>query len=93
MQVCFDEEQARKKWCPFARTVAFESQTDVSESAGTFNRPWEVEEGGAKTDCLCIASDCMAWRWAMTNINDGEGGLTPSGDTHGYCGLTRGPGK
>lgn len=34
----------------------------------------------------CVASNCMAWRFAKTNIDDGNGGLKPSGDTHGYCG-------
>jgi hypothetical protein len=39
----------------------------------------------------CIASACMAWRWVGTHISDGQDGLTPSNDTHGYCGLAGDP--
>lgn len=44
------------------------------------NRPWG-----------CRGSDCMAWRYVWTNIDDGAGGTMPSGDTHGYCGLAGPP--
>jgi hypothetical protein len=39
----------------------------------------------------CIGSRCMAWRWVETNVSDGRGGLKPSTDTHGYCGLAGKP--
>lgn len=41
----------------------------------------------SEPDRLCIGSECMAWRWVETHISDGQGGLTPSSETHGYCGL------
>lgn len=52
------EEEARKKWCPFARTGAFTDQDQMM--AVTVNRDPrdEVMDG-----CRCIASECMAWRW------------------------------
>jgi hypothetical protein len=39
----------------------------------------------------CQGSRCMAWRWVETHINDGQGGMKPSSDTHGYCGLAGKP--
>ena len=42
----------------------------------------------------CIASQCMAWRWVRTHINnpdDPGGDLIPSSRTYGYCGLAGRP--
>ena len=50
------EEQARNKWCPHARMT-----DDHSEASGGNNR-WLGVKG--QENCNCIASDCMAWRWA-----------------------------
>ena len=37
---------------------------------------------------LCIGSECMAWRWVRTHINDAPGEpMYESDNTHGYCGL------
>ncbi|WP_188260832.1 hypothetical protein [Azospirillum tabaci] len=49
------EEQARTKWCPKARA------SDQAEPPLSINR---VRTNKPDGDCLCIASDCMAWRWA-----------------------------
>ena len=36
----------------------------------------------------CIASQCMAWRWQPTHINNPEGGdMIWSARAYGYCGL------
>ena len=35
----------------------------------------------------CCGKACMAWRWVETHVNDGQGGMKPSSDTHGYCGM------
>ena len=61
------EENARKKWCPFART----SDGDASVS--------RFSQGGADSDCLCLASGCMAWRWLTVH------------EITGYCGLAAKP--
>lgn len=45
------EDQARTKWCPHAL------QSDTS--AG-YNR---TTKGAVLGTCLCVASECMAWRW------------------------------
>ena len=49
------EEQARTKWCPNARA------SDQQENPSAINR---ARVNRPDADCLCIASDCMAWRWA-----------------------------
>ena len=52
------EEQARQKWCPFVRTAWAMNAADDTAALCTANR------GNTDNDCLCIASDCMAWRGA-----------------------------
>lgn len=44
------EEEAKTKWCPFAR---------LSEMGGTYNRV------GPAAGLYCIASACMTWRWGI----------------------------
>lgn len=46
------EEEARKCWCPFART------SDVSCESAVNRTPSGMIDEGAR----CIASKCMAWR-------------------------------
>lgn len=49
------EEQAKKLWCPWARTS--------SAVGGSLNRDFK---GGPDSECRCIASQCMAWHWEGT---------------------------
>lgn len=59
------EEEAKTKWCPFARTLGTLSvqvhgiETVVAN--GPHNRGFAMD--GPLTKCLCIASACMAFRW------------------------------
>lgn len=48
------EEQARAKWCPHARTSW--------DGSPTYNRDSRV--GTLPPSTLCVASECMSWRWA-----------------------------
>lgn len=50
------EEDAKAKWCPFARTRGFATEAAV-------NRPFPGNTGDiVRDECTCIASACMAWR-------------------------------
>ncbi len=52
------EEEAKTKWCPFARTEVFDAQGGCSGG----NR------GGGITSC--IGSACMAWREAEPEFGE-----------------------
>ena len=75
------EDEARQKWCPMVRYVA--------SYKGTPTPPLNRAAGGNDvmlnpTNCQCIASDCMMWRWvAEDNARDVS--------YWGYCGLAGRP--
>jgi hypothetical protein len=50
------EDQAREKWCPFARVAA----ADYSSNKGS--------GGDIRPGAYCIASRCMAWRWDLDTV-------------------------
>ena len=93
------EDQARTKWCPFAR-VEIESEGGAVCSA---NRLPGV--GGSADPDLewpsprCIASECMAWRDAGEHPEDTSKAETEFRRTGrrlttrrlGYCGLAGSP--
>ena len=56
------EDEARKRWCPMAR---------VSSASAGNRGVATIAVNGDQTECpsitfgaLCIAAQCMAWRWA-----------------------------
>lgn len=66
------EEQARERWCPFARCeVGEEYLASANRWGGVVNNQRVFHDNPKK--CRCIASRCMAWRGKT-------GGA-------GYCGL------
>ena len=76
------EKGAKSKWCPFARAVK-------GDHPGPANR-WEE----SFPDNMCIASECMAWRWAVDEMRERH--PKTKGDEieveeyryrAGYCGL------
>lgn len=76
------EDEARTKWCPFARALGGNGSTALA----AYNRH-DIGPGTPNgTDC--IASECMAWRW-----REGPWGEALWGDPEdpaqrrGYCGL------
>lgn len=80
------EEQARSKWCPMVR--------QSTDSFPTYNR---LEDGTVPESCLCVSSDCMAWRWfdhdhserqeAVQGMNDILRDIQSiTGTRRGYCG-------
>jgi hypothetical protein len=60
------EEEAKTKWCPFARTT----QTDGINTSGARNRVGNSDTMTTDADRLlgmqCIGSACMAWRAVVT---------------------------
>jgi hypothetical protein len=87
------EEEAKTKWCPFARiAVPFTStETDKIVGVGSANRVGlspRVSIGGS-TDrsnpesARCLGSACMAWRTSETY---GDGSVY-----RGFCGLAGKP--
>lgn len=65
------EEDAKTKWCPFARSQDGDNNSGLNR--GQHGKPdhW----------CLCLASQCMAWRWSSPYKAKGIG----------YCGLAGKP--
>lgn len=69
------EEQARTKWCPFARYKSINGEG--------INR-WATDEVQLNPEpARCIASDCMAWWWIIAPSRNIKG--------TGCCGLARTP--
>lgn len=88
------EDQAKTKWCPFAR---------VNNGQGyNANRDWEARaDSPFNKRSRCIASACMAWRWNepwTSQTEEGHGGdlvlrlkRKPGEPKLGYCGLAGPP--
>lgn len=76
------EDEAQKKWCPFARVPN-------DDEGFAVNRKWsgEIDRGA-----LCIGSACMAWRqvethWRIGDIVARHTGQWPPDDRSGwFCG-------
>lgn len=85
------EEEAKVSWCPFARMVWATREPSGTKSWKTsgspsFNRARIEFSAEEKFPCNCIASRCMAWRWARAEV----GGTAPL-ERQGYCGLAGRP--
>lgn len=85
------EDDARTKWCPFARAVVV---AKGAQDVPTHNRLTMVGMDHSAIDMInCIASECMAWRWSdvrRENYNKDIRVSMPTysaSTTEGYCGL------
>lgn len=78
------EAQARKCWCPFAMTFGRLIHHRDSEPVGTSYGPQNrgTTMGGKLDTCLCIASECMVWRWDPDELNSAM-----DHPESGFCGL------
>lgn len=64
------EDEAKKKWCPFVRHLGDEGRASYNVNA----------IGRRPATANCVASACMAWRWAYNpDLNAPR--------YHGGCGL------
>ena len=80
-----DEAIARTKWCPWVRAIG---NMDCDDSANRW--PDEDDPISFGNNNLCIASDCMAWRWISVGkeIRTMDQRTQPAPlPTKGYCGL------
>jgi len=80
----YTEDEAKGKWCPFARAVVA-----VSETTQGLPPQYKAMASGNRflngTISPCIGSGCMAWRWALPRSIE-------SAETEaGYCGLAGRP--
>lgn len=84
MMSAMTEEEARGKWCPYAR-----QQSTMGRNS--FNRRGSAVK--VLAGCRCIASECMAWRWGTEIVTEGDWEQTSEvkSTTHGYCGLAGSP--
>lgn len=84
------EDEARQKWCPFARVVPSDASGKVWDGAPAgWNRKGLLAN---PQPARCLASECTAWRWRD------KAGLSPSGEPNyypgewkGFCGLAGRP--
>jgi hypothetical protein len=94
------EDEARTKWCPFARVI------ENGSASGAHNRVQLPTGRDVRVPVagFCLASTCMAWRQVYTTVVvDGRGVIVPNqatwgGDyerkdivSGGYCGLAGRP--
>lgn len=89
------EEEAKTKWCPFARTQYVgepDKNGDRYRESYPANRMYAPDLGCGTDAALCIASACMAWRQTDNYVGPcaaGEDAPTPK--PAGYCGLAGRP--
>jgi len=78
-------EEAKTKWCPMARTAAIitNESDEITDIKSAYNKVSQPEGFIVPASCLCIASECMMWRWNeyLTGIPNDKQTRT------GYCGL------
>lgn len=97
------ENEAKQRWCPFARTLDFvQMGADEQLAAASINRiqRWPSGDTDESPGFLgrhrCIASECMAWRAHETQAfkERADAEYARSGKrlaAPGYCGLAGTP--
>jgi len=94
------EDEAKKRWCPFAASRSVERGTATRHITVT---SWLTNKDEPDSfNIRCIGSDCMAWRWKhVFSTNDAHRPSRPDGvvatvdvigetetwHLNGYCGL------
>lgn len=79
------EDEAKAKWCPFARAIKAERDGDklrLNADSPVHNR-FSLDPGDLPipSGAVCISSACMMWRW------DDELLPKPNSLSQGHCGL------
>lgn len=87
------EEEARARWCPFARVPLYAAQPVQEESPTAANRAppgaSDSTRAGVDRETRCLGGECMAWRWEpLASIVDSQRLLgEPIEPKRGSCGL------
>ena len=90
------EQEAQSKWCPFARVP--EGNGSAGLTATNRHAGKKIGADGKprilRGNSMCIASQCMAWRWQDGSHFDStrnawvvDYGQHGKGLARGYCGL------
>jgi len=85
------EEEAKTKWCPFARTAEYtggggsQPRNRVAD-----NRDMSVLASNL-LGAQCIGPDCMAWRPIFKKGQSDHNYMTDFPTGHGFCGLAGKP--
>ena len=92
------EEEAKAKWCPFARMAAGVGGR-VALDHPAYNRYAEEGDAAGQAVGACIGTACMAWRWTKIPSPERRMKLPATGGGQvdfkareampgdGYCGL------
>ena len=80
------EQEAKTKWCPFARVSAVFRYSHEENRTNEFAVAYNRSATDSPVTARCIGSACMAWRWEvkLKVIN------SPA-DESGYCGIAGKP--
>ncbi len=57
------EEEAKKRWCPFARCFPDNSEGMTDGAGNRWTLDQDDKPNAFGNDNKCIGSACMAWRW------------------------------
>lgn len=64
------EQEAKGKWCPFARAIDWQEFRD-GEKPVTTNRH-NTAGSVPHTNCFCLASGCAVWEWEKVKGYEGD---------------------
>lgn len=88
------EEEAKTKWCPFAR-VGVRWMDSQAESLADLAAIAVNRGENADTRSRCLGSACMAWRWEPVPLRYHGTAVVmqspPPAPTDGFCGLAGKP--
>ena len=92
------EEEAKTKWCPYARGIAAVIGSDGTQDVLTPPHNRVGIKGTAEVRLtpmhMCIGSACMAWRWDDWEFfSEGKMKAIEADPSlqEGFCGLAGGP--
>ena len=83
------EEEAKTKWCPFARVITVHTAEGMIVGPGNRTEICGEDHFTKPMGSFCIGSACMAWRWDENEpVPFTDETQPPNG---GYCGLAGQP--